>query len=258
VDYICSLEHHYEKGTFEYAVWHVHPDNYNMADEKAKGGKLYPCNETPVMIAVDGENNTFAALDASPSVLRIASNGASQEINVSDVGVRPRNECNMAGCSYTITGPGAVQSPDGSVWVCSLLRRDGQILRFLPGSSTPIPFEGFQINDSSDAWPRPFIHMAFSMHGGRNTMYAISSSLADNKTVFEGQPRTEEALFSLDFSPDWSAYYPDSLKVVPLRGPRPDGNALHRVVIAETLDPRSVLVTGLLTNKLFRIFDGDI
>jgi len=155
-----------------------------------------------------------------------------------------------------MTGPGAVQSPDGSVWVCSLKRRDGQILRFLPGSSIPIPFEGFQINGTSDAWPRPFIHMAFSIHDGRNTMYAISSSLAD--PAFKGQPLTEEALFSLDFSPDWSTHYPDSLKIVPLQGPSPDGNALHRVVIAETLDPRSVLVTGLLTNKLFRISDGDI
>lgn len=58
-----------------WAVWHVHPDQYDPAsDLEAHGGKLYPAMQSPTMIAVDGENNAFISLDRVDRVMRVTPN----------------------------------------------------------------------------------------------------------------------------------------------------------------------------------------
>ena len=111
-----------------YAVWHVHPDRFDAA-RPAHGGVLYETQAAPVMSALDGDGNSFHAIDASPIVLRVSHEGDATELPLP--------------ADFAMSGPGVVATPDGSVWVCSLLHPNGTLLRFAPGATVPTRFEGF-------------------------------------------------------------------------------------------------------------------
>eukprot|EP00035_Acanthoeca_spectabilis_P011545 m.203618 g.203618 ORF g.203618 m.203618 type:complete len:186 (-) comp15373_c0_seq6:522-1079(-) len=109
-----------------HAVWHFSPKAYNHSAFPGLGGQLHPSLPTPVMSAVDGQGNTFHAQDCSPSVLRVDPAGVATQIPVH--------------LWFNASGPGVVAAPDGSVWICSLTRDDGMLLRFRAGTLVPEPF----------------------------------------------------------------------------------------------------------------------
>lgn len=87
---------------------------------------------------------------------------------------------------------------------------------------------------------------------------AASRVIALSSYVFLNACITAAVRHARSYSRSDSNHHPDSFKTVPLNGPSPGGNALHRVTVAETMKPRSVLVTGLLSSEVFRIFGGGV
>ena len=216
-----------------HAVWHLVPSEYNASSFPARGGVLHPALPTPVMSAVDGKGNSFHAQDCSPSVMRIDPHGSITQIPV--------------GLWFKSSGPGVVAAPDGSVWVCSLTRDDGLLLRFRPGTVVPDPFE--QIGALGR---RRTIHLAFATHrldGSKgNVMYVLTSSLLLNVT----SPATEEVVGFL-FDDSWDQLV-SSKPVLQVALPV-QHTAAHRIALAEPAAgaSRSLIVTGLVANALFQI-----
>eukprot|EP00040_Diaphanoeca_grandis_P019307 m.101893 g.101893 ORF g.101893 m.101893 type:complete len:564 (+) comp27361_c0_seq2:96-1787(+) len=223
-----------------FAVWHVHPDQYN-ASTIERGGKLYPASAEPVMCALDGMNNTFCAQDNTSAVFHVAANGE----QTPSIDVLPWSK---------ISGPGAVMSPDGSVWVCALTENE-TLIRFRPGSITPEPFV---------EWPglpyqteRRTIHLAFHEwdFNGVNykMMYILTSSLMLDKQEDDGIEEVIAYRLNNDTHTDvWNTPTegdaPLWVSQLPYRH-----MATHRIAVCTKVAIPSLLVSGLFGNRIYQL-----
>ena len=96
---------------------------------------------------------------------------------------------------------------------------------------------------------RHVIHLAFSTQGGPkgdlNVLYALTSALL--------VPEADEAIIITQFDANWTAPVNDGVLGHSEFQLGHDNAAAHRIVVAEGLNPRAVLVTGLLTNTLYQL-----
>ena len=226
-----------------HAVWHVDPGKYDPAAFPGLGGALHPAMPTPVMSAVDGHGYTFHAQDCSPFLLRIDPDGAATQVPV--------------GIWFKASGPGVVAAPDGSVWVCSLTKDDGLLLRFRPGTIVPEPFVQLTALGSSASASvsaagrvRRTIHLAFDTHllnGTKtNVMYVLTSSL-----LLPGSDTVREEVFGFAFDAAWDLLL---CKTPVYQIPLPVLNsATHRIAVGLVQGRRSLLVTGLLKDVVFQV-----
>lgn len=223
-----------------HAVWHLSPAAYNRSNLPALGGRLVPAMPTPVMSAVDGLGNTFHAQDCTPSLLRVGADGSETQVPV--------------GLWFKSSGPGVVAAPDGSVWVCSLTRDDGMLLRFRPGTVVPEPFDhpGSGLSRSEK---RRTIHLAFALadvDGTKvNMMYVLTSSL-----LLPGTDPAVEEVSAFAFDKSWD-HMVGTGAVWRARLPVPH-SASHRIAVVDDRGggtrTRSILVTGLLADVVYQIF----
>ena len=226
-----------------HAVWHLLPSAYNESAFPGLGGKLHAALPTPVMSAVDGRGNTFHAQDCSPSLLRIDPAGGETQVPV--------------GLWFQASGPGTVAAPDGSVWVCSLTRDDGLLLRFRPGTVVPEPFE--QLTHLGGG-KRRTIHVAFAterLDGTKaNMIYVLTSSLLIPKTT----PAIEEVI-GYELDDEWNDVAAETGGAPVLHVTLPvQHSATHRIALAEPTHAgaaRSLIVTGLATSVLFQLLPGE-
>lgn len=225
-----------------HAVWHLLPSKYNESAFPGLGGELHAALPTPVMSAVDGRGNTFHAQDCSPHMLRVDRVGKATQVPV--------------GLWFQASGPGTVAAPDGSVWVCSLTRDDGLLLRFRPGTVVPEPFEQL----ASLGGKRRTIHMVFAterLDGTKaNMMYVLTSSLLLPKTT----PATEEVV-GYELDEEWNDVAAETGGAPVLHVTLPvQHSAAHRIALAEPARAgatRSLIVTGLSASVLFQILPGE-
>ena len=172
-----------------YAVWRVHPDEYD-ASLPAHGGELIDAPEAPVMSAIGGDGDSYHVIDSSPVVLRVRRSD----------GRASRASRLPLPAGFRMSGPGIVATPDGSVWVCSLLHPNATLLRFRRGATAPERFEGFHpaLRPARGA-PRFVIHLAYSSRGGdrgdANVLYALTSSLV--------HPEATEEVLAYEFDAAW-------------------------------------------------------
>lgn len=230
-----------------HAVWHVDPEKYDPAVFPGLGGSLHPAMPTPVMSAVDGQGYTFHAQDCSPYLLRVDPDGKATQVPV--------------GIWFKASGPGVVAAPDGSVWVCSLTKDDGLLLRFRPGTIVPEPFVqltalGAPASASASAAGagagrvRRTIHLAFDTHllngTQTNVMYVLTSSL-----LLPSSTAVREEVFGFTFDATWDVL----LRKTPIyQIPLPVFNsATHRIAVGSVNGRRSLLVTGLLADVVYQI-----
>lgn len=204
---------------------------------------LYPAGASPTMSAFDARGNAYHSIDREASVLRVdAATGQADSISLPSL-------LNVSGTDYDWdftngNGPGVVAGPDGSVWLTNLGAKHPWLVRFLPGSDEP---QVVKLSTPGDE--RHVIHLAFSEQGGpsgrANVMYALTSSLL--------APEADETVMIQQFDASWSAPVFDGevgYNEVQLSG---DNSAAHRIVVAENLSPRCLLVTGLLSNTIYQI-----
>jgi hypothetical protein len=94
-----------------FAVWRVDPNLYNPnAEDGYAGGKLYECEPSPPMLAIDNDGNCWSAQDQSPNLCMI--NARTHEVEQIDV---PHPMC-LSKADMRITGPSIDMAPDGSIW----------------------------------------------------------------------------------------------------------------------------------------------
>lgn len=223
-----------------YAVWRVHPDDYDTS-RPAHGGELIDAPEAPVMSAIGGDGDSYHAIDSSPFVLRVRrSDGRASRLPLP--------------AGFTMSGPGILATPDGSVWVCSLLHPNATLLRYRPGATAPERFEGFHpARRPARGAPRFVIHLAYSSRGGdrgdANVLYALTSSLV--------HPEATEEVLAFEFDSAWERGV-ERGRVGTRRAWRlPQRNtAAHRIIVADTHTPRSLFVTGLATQTVFQLHGG--
>ena len=230
-----------------WAVWHVDPELYDASIAPARGGVLHPALESPTMTAIDGKGNAWTTQDRSPTILHVSTDGVATQVALPSIDLGDE----VWGFSNG-NGPGIATSPDGSVWLSNLGQRRPWLVRFLPGSTDPLIFK--DLMPDSDSQRELFtIHMAFSSHAGPrgdiNAMYVLTSSLLS--------PQSAEAVIVQEFDETWSG--PRDGEVGHQEIILPTANsAAHRLTVAETTRPRSILVTGLLSNTLYQISGNSI
>jgi hypothetical protein len=118
-----------------FAVWRVDPNLYDpKAADGYAGGKLYECEPSPPMLAIDNDGNCWSAQvqyiiqhapytihytddgncwsaqDQSPNLCMI--NARTHEVEQIDV---PHPMC-LSKTDMRITGPSIDMAPDGSIW----------------------------------------------------------------------------------------------------------------------------------------------
>jgi len=229
-----------------FAIWKVYPDQYDPDIFPGRGGVLYETGPSPTMIAFDGFGNAFASLDRMDKVFRVGIDGSAGHVQLPSVRLDNGDVWDFSNGN----GPGAVSGPDGSVWLANLGAPKPWVVRFHPGSKEP---EIVKLNTNSGFDDdRRIIHMAFSVRGGvsgrSNVLYALTSSLL--------YPKADEAIIINEFDKNWSAFKPDGEVGFDEVKLTRDNSAAHRITVAENLQPRSLLVTGLSTGTIFQM-SGD-
>ena len=213
-----------------HAVWEIQPADYNRSTLPAFGGKLHGALPTPVMSAIDRGGNVWTAQDQSPSLLHVDSAGVERQVPVSHYG-------------WKASGPGVVTAPDGSVWVCSLTREDGMLLRFRPNTIVPEPFSHISGRHRT-------IHLAFDdalLNGTAvNVMYVLTSSL-----LLQNTEPAEEEVVAFAFDSRWELVSDEPVWSVTLPVQH---SATHRIAVLKPAGgPRSLVVSGMLADVLFQI-----
>ena len=166
-----------------YGVWHIDPLKYDES-LPAHGGVLYEALPKPVNCALDGSGRVIIAQDVSPFAMTITTTGEVKQLAV----------------PHHTTGPGAVASPDGSVWLASIAA-DGELsgtaTRFRPGSETA---ELVRFAAPSPNSGRP-IHFAFSEQPA--IMYVLTTNLF--APGIDGYPRefSMEEVVQAEFDSSW-------------------------------------------------------
>jgi len=236
-----------EMDNMAYALWKVFPEQYDHEVFPARGGVLYPTGPSPTMAAFDGFGNVFVSLDASAYMMRVDA-VTGEATNISLPSVLDESDGTVWDFSKG-NGPGVVSGPDGSVWLSNLGARRPWLVRFLPNSVEPLV-----VKLSGPGDDRRIIHMAFSTKGGksrsRNVLYALTSALL--------VPKADEAVMVQEFDANWTNPISDGEVGQNEIKLSTDHSAAHRIVVAENLKPRSILVTGLLTNSIEQISGGRI
>mmetsp|Transcript_24205 Transcript_24205/g.53718 ORF Transcript_24205/g.53718 Transcript_24205/m.53718 type:complete len:1622 (-) Transcript_24205:204-5069(-) len=223
-----------------YAIWRVHPQKYDPDAGEARGGKLFECQASPPMVAIDSSGNCWVAQDKSPNIAIIdAQTNVIKQISV---------PCPKINCLSTATGPGIVRAPDGAVW-CALLGGDSAVLRCDPSSHHVTLYEFCR-----GLWAQALriIHFDFDIVGfegidgieeQRHFMYCLTSSLVDHEGI--------NALEILRMDPTWT--HAIARRTVPLPT---QGSACHRIVVMGKDRPpseRVVVVSELTTARMLEV-----
>ena len=87
-----------------YAIWRINPKHYNPLQKPECGGRIYPCEPSPPMMAIDANCDCWVVQDKTPAILRI-----DQRSHVAEQIPVPLPEHWMQ-----MTGPAVVTAPDGT------------------------------------------------------------------------------------------------------------------------------------------------
>merc|ERR1712087_943238 len=103
-----------------FAIWHLDPDKYDI-NADANGGTLYPCHNSPPMVAPNKNKRCWAAQDMSEDIFFVDANDDGNHFAMLKV-QHPSEATNK------FTGPGIVEAPDGGIWCC-LIAADASLVR---------------------------------------------------------------------------------------------------------------------------------
>ena len=233
-----------------WAVWRVDPEKYNFDIAPARGGVLYEALESPTMATFDGKGNAWITQDRVNQILHVTPDGVASQVSLPQI-VMDVNAHEVWSFENG-NGPGVSTAPDGSVWLANLGSSKPWLVRFKPGSTDPLIFKDLLSGGSKEFTDVNLrtIHIAFSTKGGAsgkaNVMYVLTSSLLD--------PHGTEAVIVQEFDKHWNEPITKGGEVNYQKIVLPSTNsAAHRLAVAENIRPRSILVTGLLTNVVYQI-----
>jgi len=227
-----------------WAVWRVHPDAYNASAAPAKGGIMWEAYESPTMTAIDGVGNAWTTQDRTDYILHVDTAGVATQVKLPEMVMDDGEVWSFKNGN----GPGIATDPQGAVWLTNLGQARPWLVKFHAGSTDPMIFKDLErLGGPADAGLHT-IHVAFSATGGphrdTNVMYVLTSALLT--------PGSVEAVIVQEMDEDW---------VLPVDGAvghqkivlTSVNSAAHRIAIAESTEPRSILVSGLLSNTLYQI-----
>jgi len=244
-----------------WAVWRVAPKDYDPEAGQAKGGTLYPCLESPPMLAIDPETgNVYVPQDGADTMLFIdRDRETAVQLKVpfpKDKGVTLTKIVNGSemisgyaggwGAKPRITGPAIAQDPSGAVWM-SLLGSYNSLVRIDPRENNKRVLYEF----GGPAWTSALrlIHLAFSEASDgddHNRIYALASDLLDEEAV--------NAVVLLRMDKEWRTCL--GRRIIPL--PTQDC-ACHRICFVDAdiagrpKRSRSIVITELASSKLLQI-----
>jgi len=237
-----KLDDHDIKLPNSYGVWQLDPSKYDpKAADGQKGGKLYPCLNSPPMISIDYSGNAWIPQDQSPTIQYIdAKKQVSEQLPVP----WPKNCPDNAKHS----GPGLSKSPDGSIWMVQL-ECFSSLVRINPDTMERILYE-----IETPAWAKGMhlIHLAFPPKPKegepkkRNRIYAIATTLLEDDS--------SDALLIMNMCDDWLTC--EGIRIIPLPS---QGSACHRIAYCEDMDDDdetddgSVFITELTKSKLLQV-----
>lgn len=222
-----------------FAIWQLDREKYDPNSKcGAKGGKLFACDPSPPMLALDQAGHAWVAQDTHHQMMWIdRETGATEKKDV------PWPFA--AKDSQKHTGPGIATAPDGSIWMTQLETMSA-LVRFDPKSRKPVLYEL-----TPPTWARAirFIHMAFckaTIPEHHNRIYAIASTLLQDDST--------DALFILNMDADWKTI--EGVRIVPLPSQR---SACHRITYCDIedgdneCDDGSVFITELSKAKVLQV-----
>lgn len=226
-----------------WAVWQLDRSKYNIkCPVGAKGGKIFPCLQSPPMCCVDKKGNCWVAQDVSPTLLWIDQRtGETEQIAVPwPVGTPD---------SAKQTGPGIAKAPNGSIWMTQL-RTNGTMVRIDPDTKECVLYD---LDPPGWAQNMRMIHMDFceaTIPENHNRIYAIASTLLDDNST--------DAILILNVCRDWSTI--TGIRIIPLPSQR---SRCHRISYCEIedgdndVDDGSVFITELSRSKLLQVKMND-
>ena len=219
-------------------MWRIHPDHYDENAGPAYGGQLYEAQPKPVNCARDGTGRVIVAQDGSPAALRISADGTSAE--------------QIAIPEVTMTGPGCVASPDGSVWLASIMCGGsspnggdcGRAVRFHPGS------DSYEIVQLITPW---YFNMGriqhFAFQSNPNLMYILTTSLNADERI------APEQVVQISWDESWQTWDQTSRTFTSLGTYSNSHRICHIEYTSPTKKIQSLGVTFWAADGLLQVFN---
>mmetsp|Transcript_22764 Transcript_22764/g.53764 ORF Transcript_22764/g.53764 Transcript_22764/m.53764 type:complete len:465 (-) Transcript_22764:96-1490(-) len=226
-----------------WAVWQLDRKTYDpKCSIGGKGGKIYPCLQSPPMCCTDDKGNCWIAQDCSPTLMWIdQKTGESEQIEVPWPAGTPD--------SIKHTGPGIAKAPNGSIWM-TLLETNGNLVRVDPNTKECVLYS---IKPPGWAQNMRLIHMDFcaaSVPEHHNRIYVIASTLLDDNST--------DCILVLNVCKNWEIV--EGIRIIPLPSQR---SRCHRIAYCDIddgdneVDDGSVFITELSRSKLLQVKMND-